>query len=240
MQQRYYDPEVGAFVSVDPVTAYSSPLGQFNRYRYANDNPYGFADPDGRQARKGTDRRNDPSSVESRAFMAGAQMATSAGQGGAVVGRSAAASVGALRNSSIDNRNNSISGGARSLDSGKSRQAAVAFNGPVQVSSNGPILVQPTSVAGPLATNQFYFSVSQRPLGRDGKVVPIHAATGWFDPVIYGGGLTGMSDNRYYQISPLPGASAHGNLWAVEVTGHGASHDNSAHNRVNLYVPVDD
>jgi RHS repeat-associated protein len=48
MQQRYMDPELGAFLSVDPVTAYDQPLGQFNRYRYANGNPYRFTDPDGR------------------------------------------------------------------------------------------------------------------------------------------------------------------------------------------------
>jgi len=48
MQQRYYDPQVGLFLSVDPVTAYESPVGMFNRYRYANNNPYKFTDPDGR------------------------------------------------------------------------------------------------------------------------------------------------------------------------------------------------
>ncbi|MBP1473704.1 RHS repeat-associated core domain-containing protein [Frateuria sp. MAH-13] len=48
MQQRYYDPEVGRFLSVDPVTAYSNPIGAFNRYWYASDNPYKFTDPDGR------------------------------------------------------------------------------------------------------------------------------------------------------------------------------------------------
>jgi len=48
MQQRYYDPVLGVFLSVDPVTAYDGLLGQFNRYRYANDNPYRFTDPDGR------------------------------------------------------------------------------------------------------------------------------------------------------------------------------------------------
>jgi RHS repeat-associated protein len=48
MQQRYYDPVIGRFLSVDPVTAYSDPVGQFNRYRYANNNPYRFTDPDGR------------------------------------------------------------------------------------------------------------------------------------------------------------------------------------------------
>ena len=50
MQQRYYDPTVGRFLSVDPVTADSDPVGMFNRYRYAHSNPYGFTDPDGRQS----------------------------------------------------------------------------------------------------------------------------------------------------------------------------------------------
>src|SRR5690606_25909367 len=54
MQQRYYDPGLGACLSVDPVTAYINPTEQFNRYRYANSNPFRFADPDGRQARPGS------------------------------------------------------------------------------------------------------------------------------------------------------------------------------------------
>jgi len=49
MQQRYYDPQIGRFLSVDPVTAYSNPVGAFNRYWYANNNPYKFTDPDGRE-----------------------------------------------------------------------------------------------------------------------------------------------------------------------------------------------
>jgi len=50
MQQRYYDPMLGVFLSVDPVTAYDQPLVAFNRYRYANNNPYSFTDPDGRES----------------------------------------------------------------------------------------------------------------------------------------------------------------------------------------------
>ncbi|WP_254057321.1 RHS repeat-associated core domain-containing protein [Stenotrophomonas sp. ZAC14A_NAIMI4_1] len=50
MQQRYMDPQLGVFLSVDPVTAYEQPVGQFNRYRYANGNPYKFKDPDGHSA----------------------------------------------------------------------------------------------------------------------------------------------------------------------------------------------
>lgn len=47
MQQRYYDPQLGLFLSVDPVSAYASQK-HFNRYNYAYSNPYSFSDPDGR------------------------------------------------------------------------------------------------------------------------------------------------------------------------------------------------
>ena len=47
MQQRYYDPVAGRFLSVDSVAAGA---GSFNRYWYANNNPYTFSDPDGRWA----------------------------------------------------------------------------------------------------------------------------------------------------------------------------------------------
>lgn len=48
MQQRYYDPMIGRFLSVDPVSADSATGSNFNRYWYANNNPYKFKDPDGR------------------------------------------------------------------------------------------------------------------------------------------------------------------------------------------------
>lgn len=50
MQQRYYDPSIARFLSVDPVTAYGGDMRHFNRYAYAFNNPYKFYDPDGRQA----------------------------------------------------------------------------------------------------------------------------------------------------------------------------------------------
>ena len=40
--QRYYDPQIGRFLSTDPAVA------GFNLYNYANNNPYRFTDPDGR------------------------------------------------------------------------------------------------------------------------------------------------------------------------------------------------
>lgn len=48
MQQRYYDPTLGRFLSVDPMAADTVSGWNFNRYNYAANNPYKFTDPDGR------------------------------------------------------------------------------------------------------------------------------------------------------------------------------------------------
>ena len=52
MQARYYDPVIGRFYSNDPVGAASflqeGNIHGFNRYAYANNNPYKFVDLDGR------------------------------------------------------------------------------------------------------------------------------------------------------------------------------------------------
>jgi RHS repeat-associated protein len=48
MQQRYYDPMAGRFMSLDPVVTDANTGRSFGRYHYANNSPYGFTDPDGR------------------------------------------------------------------------------------------------------------------------------------------------------------------------------------------------
>nr|WP_308632577.1 RHS repeat-associated core domain-containing protein [Massilia sp. YIM B02763] len=50
MQQRYYDPVAGRFLSNDPVAADVLTGSNFNRYSYVNNNPYSYVDPDGRNA----------------------------------------------------------------------------------------------------------------------------------------------------------------------------------------------
>ncbi|WP_444995283.1 RHS repeat domain-containing protein [Aliikangiella sp. IMCC44359] len=46
MQARYYDPAIGRFYSNDPIGIRD--VHSFNRYTYANNNPYKYVDPDGR------------------------------------------------------------------------------------------------------------------------------------------------------------------------------------------------
>lgn len=48
MGARYYDPSIGRFLSMDPVGPVPGNVHSFNRYTYANNNPYKYVDPDGR------------------------------------------------------------------------------------------------------------------------------------------------------------------------------------------------
>jgi RHS repeat-associated protein len=47
---RYYDPTLGRFLSIDPVAWRDGDIHGFNRYGFANNNPYRFTDADGREA----------------------------------------------------------------------------------------------------------------------------------------------------------------------------------------------
>lgn len=44
---RWYDPAIGRFMGVDPVEVDPENIHLFNRYAYANNNPYRYVDPDG-------------------------------------------------------------------------------------------------------------------------------------------------------------------------------------------------
>jgi RHS repeat-associated protein len=47
MQARFYDPQVGRFMSADPVEFGGGDPSNVNRYRYAANNPYKYTDPTG-------------------------------------------------------------------------------------------------------------------------------------------------------------------------------------------------
>jgi uncharacterized protein RhaS with RHS repeats len=48
MQARYYDPVIGRFYSNDPIGFRG--IHSFNRYAYANNNPYKYIDPNGMES----------------------------------------------------------------------------------------------------------------------------------------------------------------------------------------------
>ena len=56
MKARFYDPVIGRFYSNDPVGFTASNPMMFNRYAYANNNPFNYIDPDGRNATEGIGR----------------------------------------------------------------------------------------------------------------------------------------------------------------------------------------
>jgi RHS repeat-associated protein len=59
MQARYYDTELGRFLSVDPATPSAGGTFKINRYDYANNNPSTNSDPDGRNTNS-DGRSTDP------------------------------------------------------------------------------------------------------------------------------------------------------------------------------------
>jgi RHS repeat-associated protein len=50
MGARYYDPVIGRFMGIDPVGFQENNIHSFNRYAYANNNPYKYIDRNGRSA----------------------------------------------------------------------------------------------------------------------------------------------------------------------------------------------
>ncbi|MGQ0798496.1 MAG: RHS repeat-associated core domain-containing protein [Pseudomarimonas sp.] len=56
MKARYYDPVAMRFLSPDPVDVSTANGGNFNRYWYANNNPYSNIDPDGRDCVSNNDK----------------------------------------------------------------------------------------------------------------------------------------------------------------------------------------
>ncbi|TWI03646.1 RHS repeat-associated protein [Luteimonas cucumeris] len=67
MQQRYYDPASGRFLSNDPVGIDLNNGANYNRYWYANNNPYRFTDPDGRRSKEESDYKREQAEERRRA-----------------------------------------------------------------------------------------------------------------------------------------------------------------------------
>lgn len=67
MQARYYDPLIGRFYSNDPIGFRD--VHSFNRYAYANNNPYKYVDPDGKAAESFLNRPQGMTVAQNQAAM---------------------------------------------------------------------------------------------------------------------------------------------------------------------------
>lgn len=94
MQQRYYDPVAGRFLSIDPELTNTTAGSGFNRYYYANNSPYKYTDPDGRLSAADCAGMFGICSNEIGGGSSGSQMSASA-KAGAVLGGLAGAAVAA-------------------------------------------------------------------------------------------------------------------------------------------------
>lgn len=105
MGARYYDPQIGRFMGIDPVGFQEDNIHSFNRYAYANNNPYKFVDRDGRLpvlayaayvvAVRASVYLAQRQAGAIAAAQFGAEIATGASLGGAAVGGMAAREIGA-------------------------------------------------------------------------------------------------------------------------------------------------
>ena len=148
MQQRYYDPVAGRFLSVDPVTTDLDLAASFNRYAYAQNNPLRYTDPDGRNPRAvqliGTGAYRFASAMGARAL-------------GAFLGRALYDALHQEANSGDDASDEAVKGLTTGLESGGKKGIYVDPNGnpddaldslPGETGDNGQKTLPDGSVAG--------------------------------------------------------------------------------------------
>lgn len=226
MQQRYYDPEIGRFLSVDPVTANGNGGANFNRYWYANNNPYRFTDPDGRWARN----IGDPPGVGMFGCR-GSLCDQYRGRHG----------IQAKSDGGKKSKRNSVSGNHQTevverIDKSKwGISAEITPGNEISVDSKQGIIVQPRSTAWP-PTFQFGFKVTQRPLAESGEFESIIAPTKWFVPEFYSSGFTGSPEEGGILFT-TPVSSPGGSRWFIEYPSQESSHDNVSNSSIIIYTP---
>ncbi len=125
MQQRYYDPVAGRFLSVDPVVTDAKTGEQFNRYSYGNNNPYKFKDPNGKFAIVAL----------LPAFVDAVVAAIASNTGAAVVGVAGGVAIGAVVSSPTSQNGNN--GAAAAPAAAEGAPAASGAEGPSKPKESG-------------------------------------------------------------------------------------------------------
>jgi len=235
MQARFYDPLVGRFLSTDPVGFDAGNPYGFNRYSYANNNPYKYTDPFGLESdgvteeeRKKENRRRDErnkSYCGKVDFTCGSTYVAD-GQSGRFKGSSG--------RREMRERSRERSKKEREDDENWKLSDTVndiAGQSIANVHTGRELRIEMVSVS--IGADGFVVLVDSVPLKRDGSPEPIHqsypyawdsysAHPGLFHSSIYN--LDAGYDSR------------NGFLWRVEIPPQAQTHNNSAGHSVNIYV----
>jgi RHS repeat-associated protein len=107
----------------------------------------------------------------------------------------------------------------------------------VTFTAGNTIAIEASSLAGPLATNQFYFTVTAVPLNPDGTPQSSIASESWYEPVQYGSGRTGGTNVNQFVFQANPPNCASAFKWTVKIPPQQAAHDNSEYNTLQVFIP---
>ncbi|MCG9732325.1 RHS repeat-associated core domain-containing protein [Shewanella sp. Isolate13] len=124
MQARYYDPLIGRFYSNDPIGFRD--VHSFNRYAYANNNPYKYTDPTGKVPE----------------FVSARQMARNIGGSQGVATFDQAANEVGMEASGVNDLISAVSDVASGDLSGAATSMALAINKPAKLASKASKLQQ--------------------------------------------------------------------------------------------------
>ncbi|WXG59134.1 MAG: hypothetical protein ROD09_12305 [Candidatus Sedimenticola sp. (ex Thyasira tokunagai)] len=104
------------------------------------------------------------------------------------------------------------------------------------VDAGDKIAIELSSQAFP-PTEKFYAEISARPIDGSGNYTGVHATQEWFEPIKYfgqTGQLLGVPVTTTFVLDAIvPGSYR----WHINVPPQASTHDNSAWQEVNVYVP---
>ncbi|RYD98502.1 MAG: RHS repeat-associated core domain-containing protein [Sphingobacteriales bacterium] len=205
MQQRYYDPLAGRFLSVDPLVTDANTGKGFGLYTYVENNPYAKVDPDGRIA--------IVAAIPSIVQAIGAAAASNTGA--AVAGVATGAAIGAAlssSNSSGDSRKNSNT--TTTSAAGEAVQRKDAFV--VRVQAQGTSLKNETSMpivgSAPIPADKVQAALQATAAGLTPKeqarmAAAFAAASAWTNKVAEGGGI-GPIGSTTFNVPGMKGSQA--------------------------------
>jgi hypothetical protein len=158
--------------------------------------------------------------------------------GGKFADGAVTAAFGYLFNDSDHPNNQLTSGWGGGFDPDQWQLVGTTTGDPLTFTAGNLIGVLASSSAGPLPTNQFWFSVNALPLDQYGNLIPSMPAE-YEAPTLYSSGLTGFGNTNPFTFQALqPGiVPATGYRWTVGIPPQQDAHGNYDFDTIRVYIP---